>query len=249
MGQEQKPVIIHLHVPKCAGVSVNRALADHFRPRAISPSHRRNSNNRERFLAMSKEERDERYDCVFGHLVYGEHRRFTRPCYYISAIRDPVERICSFFNFLHTRPDHHLHAYMKEALCDLNDIDERHLEDGRLANQWSDAFVRVYGGGRKLKRILKDVEEGRMMIGPLDTMKEFLAAIGVYEIGHANITDVSGAVDFAPASLTTLTPRAREFLEDNFCRADYDLLDTLEHRGWPNGAEFASQAGLSAAWA
>lgn len=248
------PIIIHLHVPKCAGSSVNKALATHFRPRCIGLT--KDTARRKSFLAMQRKERDEKFDCAFGHLRFGEHHLFTRPCRYVSTMREPLERICSFFNFLHTRPDHPAHSHIKATLPDLNEIGDRHADDEKFVRIWRNSYLRVYGGGRvtrageeaAVQRILHDVDTGRMLLGPLDSIKAFLSEIGIHQIDRLNATDTSRAEDFSPASVADLTPRAREFIEEKFCRRDYELYDTLEHRGWPDGRQFARRAGLATAW-
>lgn len=255
VGMSEKPVIIHLHVPKCAGSSINRAIREHFHPRCTGLT--RDAAVRERYLNMTPQQRDERFDAVFGHLKFGEHRLFTRPCVYISATRDPIDRICSFFNFLHTRPDHKDHDHIKSVLRDLNDFNEEHLVDETLRRSWADAFCRIYGGNvraiednyEKVKRrILHQSRQLKLLAAPLPVIEEFLMQIGIIGLPRLNVTDSYSFEDFVPASPDTLDPSVHELLSNTFCRNDYDLLESLEIRRPYGGVEFAQQTGLGESW-
>jgi ABC-type transporter lipoprotein component MlaA len=128
-------------VPKCAGSSVNAVFSERLPDRTLTGS--------PAFLldvlsAATPEENDRRYDAVVGHFFWGLDKYFTRPPRYFSVVRDPVERICSFFNYIHVTETHGLHRYLKENLTDLNDISERLLDDSpALREQWDNYACRA----------------------------------------------------------------------------------------------------------
>lgn len=251
----RQPVLIHLHVPKCAGVSVSQALTRRFGARATGYDRRRKTPAT--FLAMTPAERDARYDCVFGHIPFGEHRLFGRPPVYISATRDPLERICSFFNFAHTRPNHPMHALLKARLRDLNDLTPAVATEPVLVRPWRNAFCRVYGGietalddaayQKVERRVAHALKSGRLYAAPLPQIAALLRAIGIEALPHANRTDATGFDDFAPATPASLSPRTQSLLEDAFCRRDRALLAMIDRTlDDIDGATFARQSGLDA---
>lgn len=231
------PVLIHLHVPKCAGASVNTALAKRFRGRCYT--HRQPSNVREKeFTQRERERMDERYDVVFGHFRYGVHKRFTRKCYYFSATRDPLDRICSFYNFIHTRPQHPLHDLLKKRLPDLSDIDEEIISEPALRRVWKNPFCRTYSGlpqevsddnfKRVRRLIVRRITEGEMYVSTLDNIQAMLGAIGVDEIPRRKVTDTSRADDFVPAKAETIDDGAKQFIMSELCYFDYELLSAIQ---------------------
>lgn len=244
------PVLIHLHVPKCRGTSINRAIAAHFYERTFSKT--ADLARREKYARLTPQERDEQFDAVVGHLFYGEHRLFTRPCLYVSATRDPVERICSFFNHVHTHPEHPCHAYLREHLPDLNALDSIRVFGTDLLGQLVERFTRTYGGipvaGESVEsvheRILAEVRAGRILVAPFETVKAFLATIGIAEIPSLNVTDLSDPVGFVPARAEALPPRVRQMLEQRFCRHDYRLLEAIARALPYDGPGFADACGF-----
>lgn len=62
------------------------------------------------------------YDCVLGHMPFGAHRFFDRPCRYITFLRDPVKRVWSSINALTNLPEHYLHQRIKDLKGDLHQV-------------------------------------------------------------------------------------------------------------------------------
>lgn len=233
---EPKPkVLIHLHVQKCAGTSINTALADRFRGRCLT-----HGGNPIDFSKLSNKQRDARYDIVFGHYFYGIHSRFNRPCCYFSATRDPLERLCSLFNYVHRRVDHPAHSMLRARLRDLDDIGHEHLDFPFFQNVWKNVFCRVYSGVRKpidedtfptiRRRIVNRCLIGEMLVANLSQITDFLNLIDIHSIPHKNKAVIDDAVNYVPASTTTLKPKTLVFLRRNFCRYDYRLISILQKR-------------------
>ncbi len=252
---QRPPVLLHLHVPKCAGSSINQALGQHFRQRSISISP--GPNLSERYASLTPEQRDSAIDCGFGHLLFGEHRHFLRRCVYFSATRDPVARFCSHFNHLHTRPENRDHQAIKDTLRDLNEIDARSVEGLKAMGVFTNTFCRFYAGAvppadaaefaAVRTRVVANVKAGNVLVAELAEVEGFLRAIGISAIPRVNVTAVAGFDDFAVASPAALTPAARALIEAEFCQWDYRLLEAVAAvPERPRGAEFAAINGLRA---
>lgn len=233
------PILIHLHVPKCAGSSVNTALARHFKGRCYTHAAAPKS-NMQNIENITKEQFDDKYDVVFGHFRFGFHKNFNRNYYYFSATRDPLDRICSFFNFLHTRPQHSSHKFIKSTLRDLNDLNEDILSLPNFRGPWRNVFCRSYSGMMQpisednydtvKRRVIRQCMSGKMLISNLNEIQEFLDVLGVGKIPVRNVTDTTKFDDFVPARAPDLTPRVRDLIAAELCYFDYELLHTIEKR-------------------
>ncbi len=103
-------ILIHLHIPKTGGTSLNSMIQHGFRNDEVSDTMAIQS---ERFngLGLAPYEfcrqhlKSYPYDnlrrirYVTGHLPMGLHRAFDRPAKYFTIIRHPVERVISDFFF------------------------------------------------------------------------------------------------------------------------------------------------------
>lgn len=80
-----KPRIVFLHIPKTAGTT-------------LMERYRHNDN----FCAIDYGEPvTDNTDVIFGHST--EFRESARPCVYVTALRDPVDRLMSQYNFVKTQ--------------------------------------------------------------------------------------------------------------------------------------------------
>lgn len=131
LSQPKPFAVIFVHIPKCGGTTVNNHFYDNYHPRRIcelyvpgrhAPDGRAITIDttgipeldefRDRLSQYQRE-----YDCVLGHMPYGVHRFFDRPCRYVTLLRDPVKRVWSSINALSNLPEHYLH----QRLVDLKD--------------------------------------------------------------------------------------------------------------------------------
>lgn len=90
-----KKALIFYHIPKCAGTSMNAMLAENFDQRL-----RVHGFNDWKTLhdAIEKSGFNDAPLLLFGHQTFGVHELFTdRACYYLTVLRDPVERILSHY--------------------------------------------------------------------------------------------------------------------------------------------------------
>lgn len=175
-------ILIHIHVPKCAGTSINRFLAKKFPERCLTYS---NPEVRSEFMKLTVQERDSRYSAVRGHLYYGVHSYFSRSCQYFSVLRDPIERVCSYFNYVHLVKEHHNHAFFKENIRSIEDLSsELVLSNDSLRVNMNNYACRAYSGlqcnslsewDRVSKSVDNLVNSEQLYLGKLDSVLNFLA--------------------------------------------------------------------------
>lgn len=58
----------------------------------------------------SEEERH-RIDLLMGHQYYGNHEYLRPHATYITMLREPIDRVLSFYHFVEREPDHYLYDY------------------------------------------------------------------------------------------------------------------------------------------
>ena len=112
----QKPVLIFLHIPKTGGTTLHEALVREMPPERryqfynVVTAANASENRLCQFLALSQQERDH-FDCLHGHIQMGIHRLLSRPCVYVTLLRDPLRRsVSSYFQAAKNKGGHHYEA-------------------------------------------------------------------------------------------------------------------------------------------
>jgi hypothetical protein len=90
------------HIPKTAGISLRVMLKEVYKNASILEWV-----DETEFPKLSEEERA-RFDLVTGHFHYGLHEFIPRPCVNITLLREPVDRVISFFFYVKRDPNHYL---------------------------------------------------------------------------------------------------------------------------------------------
>ena len=119
--------LLHLHIPKCAGSTLNPLLTSAY-PRGACHKIRviegRRSSQHE-FEALAEADR-ERLRLVIGHFRYGLHRRLPGDWKYFSFVREPVSRIVSFYTYAASTPHHRFYDWIqRESVTFERFIEER----------------------------------------------------------------------------------------------------------------------------
>ncbi|WP_338554362.1 sulfotransferase family 2 domain-containing protein [Paenibacillus sp. KS-LC4] len=91
MRTAKEPLLLYIHIPKTGGTSFTQAINEHC-PNAV-------------YYFQVADKPDllrqalQQADALSGHLPFGLHKATSRPCQYVTMLRDPVEQIASFFYF------------------------------------------------------------------------------------------------------------------------------------------------------
>ena len=132
--------VIFLHIPKAAGTTLHRILERHYPPAAIfSIGVEAHASIRE-FKALPEAERAA-IRLFRGHMPFGLHTYLPQPASYFTLLRDPVERVISYYHFIQRTPEHYLYDIVVGQKMSLKTL----LESG-LPLMMNDAQVRLISG-------------------------------------------------------------------------------------------------------
>lgn len=114
-------IVIFLHIPKAAGSTLNRVIAQNYPPAAILKAGGKSD-------AALLDEVTGEVRLIAGHRPFGMHAQLTRPFTYITVLRDPVERVLSQYHFVKRLAEHPLHRAVASGELSLRDY-ARQLPD------------------------------------------------------------------------------------------------------------------------
>ena len=152
------PIWIFFHIPRTAGTTLITHLAGNFDRKHIlklyiDKGYFKDWNEIKDFLNHLNDNQIRNINFIYGHQVfYGVHKFFNRPPRYIVFLRDPIERIISYYNFLR------MNYEMKNRILGLPVISEEgnimpfkewYFKNPSLNNQMSRAIL-LNGLGDKI---------------------------------------------------------------------------------------------------
>lgn len=207
-------LLVFVHLPKSAGTSLNDLLRSVYGNRFLNVS-----NHREAWADRRPDPK--RILCLAGHFPYGWHRELGangtpdwpreglfegREIRYVAIVRDPLERVMSFYRYARKEPKHRHHRVAKEKSP--REFFQ-HLDEIGDAEPWNQQF-RMMGG-------LPD--DRFFLAAPLEKIGEFVRVLGAAldwpgELGvpHSNRTESLDRTGFDEALLAEIAERSRDDL-------------------------------------
>jgi hypothetical protein len=110
-----------VHIPKTAGTTMLQIIEGHYGADKVLSFR---EIPREERIALVKAKGPE-IRCVAGHLHYGEHRHFPRPCRPFTMLREPTERVISLYYFILREKTQPSHEKLKRGELTLDQIARR----------------------------------------------------------------------------------------------------------------------------
>jgi hypothetical protein len=109
-----RPIVIFLHIPKVAGTTLYHIIERNYRAKDLYSIERAVDDgpggNVEAFKRLSLERRAQ-IRMLTGHLPYGLHEYLPGPATYFTLLREPVDRVISFYYYVRRNSKHYLHDY------------------------------------------------------------------------------------------------------------------------------------------
>lgn len=96
-------LILFLHIPKTAGTTMYRLMEKQYPGQVWFWLV---GKNMEEAIRLISADLTCTIKCFYGHFTFGIHNQFTRPCTYITLLRDPIDRVISEYYFLLEEPRH-----------------------------------------------------------------------------------------------------------------------------------------------
>lgn len=177
-----RQLVVFVHVPKAAGTSINDALWQVY-GNAFRVHHQRLSADRRSDMTQDQANR---ILALSGHYAYGFHRGFGPPAApgrvtdglfegrdirYVSVVREPAERLHSYYRYVTTFTAHRLYPQTKglglyEFFALMDEIQNRECRNLQ--------FAMVTGGGRSLRDGIQLVERNYLAVVPIYGVTELL---------------------------------------------------------------------------
>lgn len=134
--------VVHVHVPKTAGTSLNEILRRNHAPDTILHIA---IHEMGQLLARSSEDR-RRVKVLMGHLQYGVARHLPQNSVYVAVLRDPAPRIFSFYRFVLRTETHPLHREFVQSKLGFGGFLRRVLDDAGLRLEIDNGQTRRLAG-------------------------------------------------------------------------------------------------------
>lgn len=133
----ERPVVLFLHIPKCAGHTVYSIIHEQCRPGSVFIPYKSASDNWKALEATTEESRKQ-IVAVAAHMRYGAHKFFCKSEYF-TILRDPVSRVVSSYHYSLGNPNDFGHQLIKDGELTLADFAQlpqlNNLQTNYLARQ------------------------------------------------------------------------------------------------------------------
>jgi hypothetical protein len=227
--------LIFLHVPRTAGTTLqNIMMVRQYRQDEAHIEELFLPAQIERFAALPEDYRA-RLKLLKGHMAFGVHRHLPRPARYFTMIRDPIDRVVSFYYYIRRRTADPLHQEIVEKGLDLAAF----VESGIARDHTDNSFVRLISGEPfvemgSVDRTLLDqaktnIRDHFVLTGSVEhfdetilMLKKAMGWVGSVYYWRRNVTAQRPAIE-------SLDPRTRRVLEEHtqFDRALVDHCRSL----------------------
>lgn len=173
VGQLEKKLIF-LHIPKTAGSTFHDILARNTAP---EKTYTLDGLQPEASVAEFKEltaAGRSSYDLVKGHMLFGLHRHVPEPCTYITFLREPVERVVSYYYYVRRFQDHYLHRQVADSRMTL-----QQFVDSGLTTEVCDFQVKLLAGSEPALHS-KQYDESLLTMAR-SNIENYFSAVGLVE--------------------------------------------------------------------
>ena len=144
--------LIHLHIPKTAGTSLNLVLGSQYAADGkLTVSD--NTLNKIRSLPPTKKFG---LEFLFGHMTHGVHKMLQQDCLYLCVLRKPGERLLSFYNYITNTPEHPYHEDATTRHATFGAFLEFAADHPEIRTEFDNGQLRRIGGDMTIEGLGKE---------------------------------------------------------------------------------------------
>lgn len=215
------PAIVHLHIPKSAGTSLTSILASNF---PHGTKYALNEPEMATFEQLS-EPAKKQLRLIFGHLQHGVGAQLPQGCIYVCALREPSDRLLSYYRYMKRRTDHPMYRMMNHSnmsfgefleFCGSHPEHRCEADNGQMRRLAGQMHPSGLGHEHALfKAALNNVFAPNMIFGlteHFDLLLEDLAARKLITAAKAVVENAAPETASFAEAKSQLTERQREWL-------------------------------------
>lgn len=101
--------VLFLHIPKAAGTTLHSIIHDVYPAENVYDIPLIDIEDFKKEFKNYPDCKKQNIKLLKGHMYYGLHELMPGPCTYITMLRDPVERVVSYYYYVRGLPGHHAH--------------------------------------------------------------------------------------------------------------------------------------------
>jgi hypothetical protein len=119
---KRKQTLIFLHMPKTGGTTMHAILKRQYR---AENTFRTNPEQHWESLRVFREFSDKeksKIELITGHMRFGIHEHVEQPWYYLTFLRDPIQRVISYYYYILGYQKHYLHQKIKSENMSLEAV-------------------------------------------------------------------------------------------------------------------------------
>ncbi|MBW8011346.1 MAG: sulfotransferase family protein [Chloroflexi bacterium] len=184
----QDQTVIFLHIPKTAGITLNRIIDRQFNKEEIFHIHGDELILQEAGDTLKDVEIEIRNNLklIRGHFQYGLHKHISQTASYFTLLRDPIERVISQYYYVKRDRDHLLHDKVENGKMGLDEYIESGItpEVNNGQTRLISGEDHLYAYGKCTPELLdlakKNIQSHFSIVGLLERFEESLILLKLH---------------------------------------------------------------------